>query len=101
MLTQKTISDILRPLIISGIYKDEKSALKDVVVDFIKKKIEIYASVIRQMEGKYGKDFSSITEEMKSKATIEFEDDWMEWNASILMKDAWHTALKKLLGNAA
>lgn len=38
MLTQKTISDIIKPLIITGIYKDEKSALKDVVVGFIKKK---------------------------------------------------------------
>lgn len=101
MHIQKTISDILRPLVISGIYKDEKSALKDLVVDFVKKKIEIYASVIRQMESKYGKDFDSITKKMKNKATIEFEDDWMEWKAALLMKEAWHTALKKLLGNAA
>lgn len=53
------------------------------------------------MEGKYGKNFNSITGDMQGKTTIEFEDDWMEWKASILMEDAWRAALKKLLGNAA
>lgn len=101
MLTQKTISDIIKPLIITGIYKDERSALTDVVVGFIKKKMEIYTSAIRQMEGKYGKNFNSITADMQGKTTIEFEDDWMEWKASILMEEAWRAALKKLLGNAA
>ena len=86
---------------ISGIYKDEKSALKDVVVDFVRNKIEMYEHVIKQMEDKYGKDFNSITKEMKGKAQMEFEDDWMDWKAALSMKEAWHKALKRLLANAA
>lgn len=53
------------------------------------------------MESKYGKDFNSIAEELKGKATMKAEDDWMEWRAAILMNESWHEAFKKLLGNAS
>ncbi|MBI4708136.1 MAG: hypothetical protein HY761_09490 [Candidatus Omnitrophica bacterium] len=101
MVTQKTINSLLRPLVVSGVYKDEKIALKDIIADYIQRKIEAYTSVIRQMESKYGKDFNSITEKLKGKATMKVEDDWIEWKAAILMNESWHKALKKLLRNAS
>lgn len=101
MMTQKTISSLLRPLVVSGIYKDEKIALKDIIADYIQRKIEASSAVIKQMEKKYGKNFESITKEMRNKATMSAEDDWMEWKAAMLMNESWHKALKKLFSNAA
>ncbi|TAL22436.1 MAG: hypothetical protein EPN94_11135 [Nitrospirae bacterium] len=101
MMTQKTISSLLRPLVVSGIYKDEKIALKDIIADYIQRKIEASSTVIKQMEKKYGKNFESITKGMRNKATMSAEDDWMEWKAATLMNEAWHKALKKIFSNAA
>lgn len=97
MVNQKIISNILKPLVISGIYKDETVALKDIVADYIQRRIETYVSVIKKMESKYGKDFIAVSKKIKKKATIEIEDDWMEWKAAIVMSQSWHQALKKLL----
>jgi len=85
----------------SGLYKDEKVALKDIAAHYIEDKIESYASVIRLMEDKYGKDFTTAAQDHSGRATMAFEDDWMEWNAALTMKDAWLKALRDLLRNAA
>jgi hypothetical protein len=100
MVTQKIISNILKPLVISGVYKDETVALKDIIADYIHRRIDAYISVIKKMESKYGKDFDAISKKIQKKATIEVEDDWMEWKAAIVMSRSWHQALKKLLNNA-
>ena len=100
MVTQKIISNILKPLVISGVYKDETVALKDIIADYMHRRIEAYISVIKKMESKYGKDFNSVSKKIKKKATIEVEDDWMEWKAAIVMSRSWNQALKRLLNNA-
>jgi hypothetical protein len=100
MVTQKIISNILKPLVVSGVYKDETVALKDIIADYMHRRIEAYASVIKRMESKYGKDFDAVSKKIRKKASIEVEDDWMEWKAAILMSQSWHQALKKLLNNA-
>ncbi len=100
MMTQRAIVSLLKPLIASGFYKDEKTALKDIIADYIEKKIEAYSDVIKKMERKYGKDFNTVTQKIRSKAEMEIEDDWMEWKAAILMKESWQKTLRKLLSNA-
>jgi hypothetical protein len=35
METQKLLANILKPLVVAGIYKDETVALKDIVADYI------------------------------------------------------------------
>jgi len=92
---------ILKPLVASGIYKDEKVALKDIIAGHIEGKIEAYVSVLKQMEGKYGMDLAGASKERAGKATVEFENDWMEWKAAVVMKEAWQKALRDLLRNAA
>ena len=95
------MSNLLKPLITSGIYKDEKVALKNIIADYIERKIEAYTALIKEMEKKYRKDFDTITNEIKGRAKMDMEDDWMEWKAAILMKESWQKALRKLLSNAS
>ena len=52
MITQKIISNILKPLVVSGVYKDETVALKDIIADYMHQRIEAYVSVIKRMESK-------------------------------------------------
>ena len=101
MMTQKAILNLLKPLITSGIYKDEKVALRDIIADYIERKIKSYAAVIKKMENKYSGKFDAITKEMKGKAQMDIEDDWMEWKAAILMKESWQKALRDILNNAS
>jgi hypothetical protein len=101
MITQKAISNILKPLLAAGVYKDERLALKDIVADYVQRKIDAYDTVILQMEQKYSKDFKTFSRNIEQRASVVKEDDWMEWKAAITMKEAWQQAFKKLLRNAA
>lgn len=101
MMTDKTIMNLLKPLVASGVYKDEKIALKDIIADYMEGKIASYTAVVRQMEKKYGKDLASAVGKKSGQASMVFEDDWMEWKAAQVMKEAWQDALRKLLRNAA
>lgn len=101
MITEKSLCNLLKPLVAAGIYKDEKVALKDIIADYIEDKVEAYSSVVKQMEKKYGRDIASASVQRKGKTTMAFEDDWMEWKAAVEMKDAWQDALRRLLRDAA
>ena len=101
MMTEKSLFNLLKPLVAAGIYKDEKLALKDIIADYIEDKVVAYSSVINHMEKKYGKDIASVSRKRKGKTTMDFEDDWMEWKAALEMKGAWQDALRKLLRDAA
>ena len=101
MITQKTISDIVKPLLASGVYKDEKRALRDIVTDYVQRKIDTYTSIISRMEKKHGKNFAAFSKDLKRKATMAREDDWMEWKAAIEMREAWQQTFKKILRNAS
>ena len=100
MKAEKLISDLVKPLVLSGAYKDEAVALKDIIVTHIDRKIEIYNKTIRALGEKYGKNFEIFTKGIKNKATPELEDDWMEWKAAMEMKVAWSETLKTMMQNA-
>jgi len=101
MKAEKIISDLVRPLVLSGAYKDKKVALKDIVITHIETKMETYDKVIQALQEKYGKDFDKHTKAIKNKATPELEDDWMEWKGAIEMKEAWNEALKEVIESEA
>lgn len=97
MKTEKILLDLVKPLVFSGAYKDEAIALKDMVVTHIENKIETYNKAINILQKKYRKDFDTFTKDIKSKATPELEDDWMEWKGALEMKKAWNEALKEVI----
>jgi translation initiation factor 2 alpha subunit (eIF-2alpha) len=101
MKIEKIVSDLVRPLVLSGAYKDETVALKDIVVTHIESKMETYNKVIQTLQEKYGKDFDTFTKDIKNKATPELEDDWMEWKEAIEMKKAWNEALREVIESEA
>ncbi len=101
MKTENIISDLIKPLILAGTYKDEEVALKDIIADYIERKIKSYDEIIENMQNKYHDDFPTFTQSIKNKATIELEDDWMEWKGAIEMKEAWLCALRGVINSAS
>jgi hypothetical protein len=64
MHTEEILHKITKPFILAGIYKDEKSALTDITLDY--------------------------------NASLEIEDDWMEWKSAIEMRQSWKNANKMI-----
>lgn len=97
MLQEKYITQIIKPLVETGIYKNEKVALRDIVATHIENKLKYYSNIISDIERKYNTSFSAFTEELKNNASMELEDDWMDLKAALTMKGAWDEALRKVL----
>lgn len=93
------ISNLLKPLILSGIYRNEEMALKDIIVDYIQRKENFYQKTIRKFEKKNNMTFEEFSLKLKNSASMDSEDIWMEWKGAIEMKEAWRTALKQVLIN--
>lgn len=88
------VESMIKPLVQSGVYKDESSALKALIVDYIDRKREEYDTVISKFEKKYQKDFDEFSRGLLNTATIELEDDWMEWKGAIEMRKSWDEAYR-------
>jgi|SRR3990167_800013 len=100
MKAEKLILDLINPLVTSGIYKDKVVALKDIIADYIERKKGKYDEMIFALQNKHHRDFESFTGDIKNKATIELEEDWMEWKSAVEMKKAYEEALKGIINNA-
>ena len=96
MLTEH-ISNIVKPLVLSGIYKNEEVALKEIIFDHVLRKSQKYKRLILEFQAKYKFNFEEFSKKIKNKATFEEEDDWMDWKAAIEMNDAWNNAATMIL----
>ncbi len=95
----EVISKVIKPLVLSGVYKNEEVALKDIVAKQIKDIINSYQKTVDDIENKYGLKFDDFSRQIKGKSSIEEEEDWMDLKSSIEMKSAWEEALKEMLKN--
>lgn len=99
MQTEEILHKITKPFITAGIYKDEKSALTDITLDYISRKIEQYNNVIVSFKKKYRCDFDQFSAQITNNASLEIEDDWMEWKSAIEMRQSWKNANKMIISN--
>jgi hypothetical protein len=90
----KLLGNLIKPLVMSGIYKDEISALRAIIIDYIDKKIAEYDSIISNFRGKYKRDFDAFTKDLTNCAGMEVEEDWMEWKGAVEMKKSWQEAYR-------
>jgi hypothetical protein len=99
MQAEEILHKITKPFITAGIYKDEKSALTDITLDYISRKIEQYNNIIASFKKKYSCDFDQFSAQIKNCATLEIEDDWMEWKSAIEMRQSWKNANKMIISD--
>jgi len=99
MRTEEILHSLIKPFIMAGIYKDEKSALTDITLDFLSRKIEHYDNIILQLKKKHACDFDQFTGKIKRNASLETEDDWMEWKGAIEMRQSWKNVISMIIRN--
>jgi len=92
MKQSQLIENLIEPLVQSGIYKDEQSALRAIIIDYIGRKKTEYTEIVSFFERKYNADFKTFTKGITGRAGIEDEDDWMEWKGAIEMRKGWEIA---------
>ena len=97
MLAEQMLHNLTYPLVQTGIYKDEESALINLVIDLIERKLNNYKATITTLEQKYQQNFDQFTQAIQQKATFYDEEDWMEWKGALEMQNAWKTAKQQLL----
>ena len=66
--------------------------MKDITLDFIDRKRKEYDAIISKFQEKYKKDFETFSNDIRNSATLENEDDWMEWKGAIEMRKGWQEA---------
>jgi hypothetical protein len=86
METVEIPKDVWSPissLVRQGIYKNEKSALINIVHDMSMSKMKEYESLMQGFEKKYGLAFDDFERQIESATKEDFEkwDDYIEWKA--------------------
>jgi hypothetical protein len=99
MQTEKILQNLAKPFITAGIYKDEKSALTDIALDYAHRKIKQYDNIINTLKKKHACSFDQFTKKIKNNASLTLEDDWMEWKAASEMRQAWKKASEIIISN--
>jgi len=100
MQTEKILSDLTKPFVLSGMYKDEKAALTDVTLNYVRTKLDKYDEIIQALMKKHGRDFDQFTRDIKNKASFEEEEEWMDWKSAIEMRQSWDNLYKMIMKNA-
>jgi len=79
----KEVWSPISSLVRRGIYKNEKSALINIVHDMSLSKMKEYESLMHGFEKKYGLIFDDFERQIESAVKEDFEkwDDYIEWKA--------------------
>jgi len=96
---ERTLPIIIEPLVRRGWYKSPAEALKEIVLEYVRQKINKAKAEIAALETKYGMTFEEFTEAIKGKASIQEEDDWMQWESALDMLQAWQETEKEILAS--
>lgn len=73
----------------AGFYPTSEQALKQIILDYIDRRIAWAQARIRRLEKKHGQSFTSYSQALSGRASVADEDEWMEWESLIDMLDAW------------
>jgi Arc/MetJ-type ribon-helix-helix transcriptional regulator len=85
----KAIPILIEPLVRTGIYGSQEEALKNLVLRYVQEQIDDAEQQIARFQKKYGMGFEEWSDSLVGKATIEEEDDWIEWESARDMLESW------------
>ena len=93
-MAPNTFSDVIpvltEPFVKTGICASQEQALKHVILDYVERQIAWAESELRRYEQKHQKGFAAWSKSLVGRATVEDEDEWMEWEATTDMLEGWH-----------
>ena len=100
MTSHEVLETVAHSLVAAGLYKDEKTAIKALAVEQIERKITSYRDQVNAFEKKHHLSLEGYNHRLEGKATMEEEDEWMEWKGAAIMLEAWQKALREVLVSA-
>ncbi len=67
----------------------------------IERKIAAYRKQVQEFERKYNHSLEEHSRLLEGKATMQEEEEWMEWKGATVMLEAWQRALQELFASAS
>jgi len=87
-------------MVAAGLYKDEEAALRALAIEQIERKVTAYREQMQTFERKYHHSLDEHSRLLEGKASMEEEEEWMEWKGVAVMLEAWQNALQEVLDGA-
>jgi hypothetical protein len=98
MTPESVLKTVARELVQTGAYKDEQSALKAMAIELASKKIATYRRTVKRLQKKYNaQDLDEFTRRIEGRASLQQEDDWLEWKAAVEMLHGWQQTRRALM----
>jgi len=91
---------LFAPLVREGIFKSYDELLKSLLLDYIDRQITLYEEEARAFEEKHGMTFEEYTRDLRGRASIAEEDEWMDWEEALVFLRKW-TKIKRQTADAA
>ena len=101
MTSQDVLEKVAKGMVATGVYKDVKTAIKALAVEQAERKIAGYQKQVQGFERKYNHSLEAHGRLLEGKASMEEEEEWMEWKGAAVMLEAWRKALQELLDSAS
>jgi len=102
--TVEVSRDVFEPiamLVRDGLFKDEKDALRSLVLDQAESKIRHFDSLIEEMRAKHGVSFEEFEERIRSRKGSESFDEWDDfiiWESYESAREYWMGVQASLKG---
>lgn len=92
----QAIETIASMLVGTGRYPTQADAIRAMAIEQVDRKIALYESRVKRLEKKHGVKFETFGKRLRGRATIQQEDEWMDWEAALAMLAAWRKAKRAI-----
>lgn len=101
MTAQQVLEKVAKGMVEVGLYKDVEAAIRALALEQIERKIAAYRERVQEFERKYGHSLEEHSRLLEGKASMEEEEEWMEWKGAVVMLEAWQKALQEVCDSAS
>jgi len=101
MTAQDVLEKVAKSMVAVGLYKDVETAISSLALEQIERKIAAYREQVQEFERKYGRSLEEHSRFLEGKASMEEEEEWMEWQGATVMLEAWQRALQEVYNSAS
>ncbi|MFQ5793203.1 MAG: hypothetical protein ACE5JI_22255 [Acidobacteriota bacterium] len=88
---------LLAPLVQEGIFNNYFELLRALLLDYIERQIASYRERVSSFERKYGLSFEKYSKRLQGQASLEDEDEWMDWEETLIFLRKWESVKKQVL----
>lgn len=100
MTAHEVLEKVANGMVAAGLYEDVATAIRAMALDQIERKIASYGEQIHEFEQKHKHNLGEYSCLLEGKASMEDEDEWMEWKGAVVMLEAWQRALQEVQNSA-